>query len=1703
MSTAIKDSRNLLDTASTPENYDDIFKKIKPCATLFTNDPASIPREHANAIQSILTSIEFKTAAKLTGSIQGKEFEKVHASAEINLYEFLEKSHETYRTPTFSLGAITDDEKVKELYRLSAEEYANVVSLIEGDIGTVNYKGIVSGKTTIPEFYAQYNKAIIYHAKIKDVGQAVTEYQRLLEMVTSYEGNKKTEAETIISPGRIQSRINLLTAFLKNPSGASLRAEVDLKEQDGETVTVVLDGSSITDYKLEGSQSTATLRIFGPDGSAAELAKPTLKEGEALPFIKGAAPWIIEKITSNSIILKPTYKDHRTTIVPRDNRNGISIPIKVGDKFTTQRVVLENVELHNEAHIIVSPNIEKAFSAARFNLHIPIEKRALGLPLFSASIESEIEKTERLLESLDETLEKVGKIHDAWKKFCFGVFTAIAAWNFLKAAVGSGSGRAKDRTSEIFWEQQGAQCGREGLSMDECVFKHEDAYNRILSDTEEAYEYASKDKYTGELSGLKKNDTNKAQMEELAYLQKRMLQNASAQNTKNYLNAYTNSKKTQDHDEALKTLYGGKGVGELSDAERSKLELAVAERNADMFKDLRNNPQYSDYKGYLDSIDISQRSVYLPKDNKVFVGHLTEFTFTSSGLKSELERNVEKTWISRQTEKVRLENPTWDEGEIKAKAEADILTAEKSVKFAYPSKGGLILFPSKEKGAKSLLSPDGETYILSSTSVEQRIEHKPIVTYYTDGPNAGKIHRMSIDATHYAEIDYTSGGRMLEPKIFGRTEPNAEIRADDSEFGGEGINAIKEKWKKDGKDASDLNKVESCVGTINKAKASKRDLVICNGINYAIRRDPAIKGPSCVEFYSPTECKLLFNACDPVLCPPTRFDLGGKWKVDNVAETGIIGSTILGLHNFGIPGTDIGLERGGQVVMPICITGIYAGLQNIRTVLMEYSDCLKRSLVDDESVGICDMLRSYYICDVLWKEAIAIFNIKSGLVGTALKAIHGEGEGSEYTDIVASMDQSINGLKYFTQGYAKNTFAQFSGGALPEIGAEVCKAAVYGKIPGVGSFTDRLMQPESPPQFTAIMDVVPYSDIPFPPQSTYKVYYRIFAGANEPISFSVYLKHQSIGGQSGLPIAWLVRNKRIDLNAFDSENIDFNAPEGYNQVCMAYSSPTYGVREECGFGKTTSGFAVNYVAQKMAEKEAGQGEIQTAEQCNPSGSSLSGPYSGYGAKAGAVAVGGFSSGLLETGITRVCSTFPPGEEIDWKQVGECWEGDKANEGRHLGYCWLHLPSAEKIITKYSVNKDIDWNNFEETLPNATQGAVDRISEYIRKLGLKTVYLTTEDIEAAEKRIETARSNGTEKGFEEAANIYRDVIDNGVLSVVKQVELRLGLADLYREWASLMESEEPKEEPKEEPNGDSTDQEILKRSQMFVEALKKLNDGLDNLIKAYNESDLKAKVDCTNQEVEHVSPSNPEVDQAQATREAIKTIDQTFPEVPHPSQLISCLDAHYKEERTEELILPQRLDELKDNLKLFYPQINQQRLIEETSCLTGETKLVPITNFEEINFRSNEIKKSSEKVIDLLNDRNVQSCLAANNFGQPRQQIDLTTLPPPCTVKEAFWSQDGRSPISSETLELTPGSKIYATFATEGTCNYKPATVGTFEKLNKDSELLSSIIIQQYPPQKVYTSIPFVPKTFGEYEFRARTSFDTTGVLSKVQRIVIK
>ncbi len=126
--------------------------------------------------------------------------------------------------------------------------------------------------------------------------------------------------------------------------------------------------------------------------------------------------------------------------------------------------------------------------------------------------------------------------------------------------------------------------------------------------------------------------------------------------------------------------------------------------------------------------------------------------------------------------------------------------------------------------------------------------------------------------------------------------------------------------------------------------------------------NPAVNlpGTQCTDFMSPKDCNLLFNLCDPVVCPSSRCDFGGRFPVSNVIQSGIIGGLLLCLPNF------------PQVKVPICLTGINAGIQSLISVYTNYRDCLQKNLDSGETVGICDEMHSIYLCGFFWKQALPL-----------------------------------------------------------------------------------------------------------------------------------------------------------------------------------------------------------------------------------------------------------------------------------------------------------------------------------------------------------------------------------------------------------------------------------------------------------------------------------------------------------------------------------------------------------------------------------------------------------------------------------------------------------------------------------------------------------------------------------------------------------
>ena len=443
---------------------------------------------------------------------------------------------------------------------------------------------------------------------------------------------------------------------------------------------------------------------------------------------------------------------------------------------------------------------------------------------------------------------------------------------------------------------------------------------------------------------------------------------------------------------------------------------------------------------------------------------------------------------------------------------------------------------------------------------------------------------------------------------------------------------------------------------------------------------PAVDTPEfeCQDYMSPNECLLLFNLCDPVICPSSRCDLGGTYPVQNVIQSGIIGSIALCLPN---------IQEG--IVVPVCLTGIKAGIDSFVSVKQAYRDCLQESLDTGAMVGICDEIYSIYLCEFFWEQAaplaeIAIPKIIEMFMGQNVRG------GGEYLSVASAWSSAENAINYFVNSYGVNSRNAFLSRNSSSVGSQFCKAYVSTVSLSGGDLLSSLTQADSPAQYTGRFDETVMTTVTSPPTSHYKVYYHIYAGKDTGAYYKVYLKGSSTSSyyrDNAQSIT--VASGYIPLGEYASETKDFTANSGYTTLCIDVNG-----QEECGFGEVSTSFAIDYVSDEIVSSKASQTDITKEEDC----------ISGYA-----------------DGIIRVCSTDDPGQGSDpyagtansrWQAVGYC-DNEKIT-------CWIDTDSLGNAITSSS----IEGNTLEEITSN-----------YLEQLINKSGYLTDEQYSSILEEIE--------------------------------------------------------------------------------------------------------------------------------------------------------------------------------------------------------------------------------------------------------------------------------------------------------------------------------------------------------------------------------
>ena len=380
----------------------------------------------------------------------------------------------------------------------------------------------------------------------------------------------------------------------------------------------------------------------------------------------------------------------------------------------------------------------------------------------------------------------------------------------------------------------------------------------------------------------------------------------------------------------------------------------------------------------------------------------------------------------------------------------------------------------------------------------------------------------------------------------------------------------------------------------------------------------------CLDYMSAEQCRTLFNVCDPVVCPSSRCDLGGRVNdVEDVTTTGIIGSLVLCSQN--------------DVVLPICVTGLYVGIENLLAATESYQSCLMTRAETGEYVGICDSAYSLYLCDMFW-DAVPYF--WEGALPNLLDVNKDSSGGGEYLVGADSLQNVEDSISYFTNYYANNVFDSFQIENTLQLNTSVCD---IGNFVSNGSISSNLFgdiitdffEPDTPAQTYAYFSESVYTTQTTPATSQYKVYYQVFAGNEDStVKYSVYLKNPDENYLLILPEYVLLTTDTLSEGESASETLDFTAPAGYKELCVSLNEDEY-----CGFGSTSSNsFASDYASDLYTIAQASDNGITTALGCQStsvSSDDLSSLYDLYSS-------GSSSSDVSSYGITRVCSSTNPG-----------------------------------------------------------------------------------------------------------------------------------------------------------------------------------------------------------------------------------------------------------------------------------------------------------------------------------------------------------------------------------------------------------------------------------------------------------------------------
>jgi hypothetical protein len=1036
------------------------------------------------------------------------------------------------------------------------------------------------------------------------------------------------------------------------------------------------------------------------------------------------------------------------------------------DKY---KISLNQINLKKVAKVSLKSNIDNTGTQSNFSFKIGIEKRAPILtPSVVKGLVGNLSEDIKRWQGISDGLDKVNKV---LKTSCIATGAALVVKNFIFGTDGTGISRKAVMSGKGGWSSICAEkvSAQEYISLDQCYLDNAEkidedvsSYNKFLTNQNNEIKQIEEGVSTTATFGEKVVDTNAFMTGTGGYIE--TATGNINKNTAPIISDPSGIGSSVNVDSLMDTVLTSEGyenkVYSIEQLKEIELYSQIA-NDQSVSEELRNIAEQNLYSTLVEvqsNANIFQQAVQAA--NTIGV-EANKITFLDTGEKSKaLSYEGLKDSDGNPVAYVQTTTGVYtlildDSAGTPTLPIKKIGTGKDAVMQIKDSAGNIVTDPV-------VLANFQNVYFKRYDSATYKNTYKnPELSYYETEPYAGLPALVPFDKANgwYASISQTiaTGNNLAAYSASGKVTSfwvcNVGANGLEENKGGDDIcemintgtgqpyNQFPGLSEADAtKKINDANKAIEQASNSYSSSKSGTVKILSDTIKVGA---PAANIPDfqCQDFMSPSDCNLLFNLCDPVICPSSRCDLGGTYPVKDVVQTGIVGSLALCLPN---------VQEG--ILLPVCLTGVKSGVDGLISVQRSYRDCLNESLKTGKMVGICDEVYSIYLCDFFWKQAIPIAKMIVPALLTTLSGqnVHGGGEYLSVSSAWGTAEESVNYLVNYYGSNAKSAFVARSSEVIED---EVCKLYTSATVPTGGDFFDTLIQTDSPPQYTARFDEMPFTTTTATPTSQYKIYFHIYAGKDAGAYYQVYLKgssdstyykdtSQSVAVDSG----YIPAGTEVDKTR------DIIASSGYKQLCINVNG-----EEECGFKQVSTSFLIDYATETYVSREANKTGITKASDCISGTANIYSLLINLNAQAAAESL--INPAIYNEGIIRVCATADPGAGTDsysgtensrWKSVGYCDEENLK--------CWIDTNSIKDVL---------DFTD----LKNST---ISSLSEnYANVLSNEYGYLTEEQFDSSVKEIKS-KSNPSER-----VSLVNEIIEKVFLNNEK-AELLLLRGNAYGE-----------------------------------------------------------------------------------------------------------------------------------------------------------------------------------------------------------------------------------------------------------------------------------------------------------------------------------